>query len=171
MTTMKRAGRRLCRSLGCQRGSTMLEMILAAFISTVFLMAAGIAYLANQNSYRRNTEKLRLQQTATHALEIMERKIRMGTSVVVPSPDRVQVYDRNGVEITRFRLSNLGPNVKLFEQNAVLAQQELIQLTFEPRSNNSTVIITLTLEDAYKNRVTMKASAALRNHPNLRNVK
>jgi Tfp pilus assembly protein PilE len=164
---------RLRKRLRDAAGSTMIEMMVAGFISTVFILAAGTAYLVNQNNYRRNTEKLRLQQTATHAIEIMEKKIRMGTSVVIPvSADRIQVFDLNGNEITRFRLSNLGPNVKLFEQNSVLATQELIQLNFvQPNVKTATVLITLTLEDEFKNKVTLKASAALRNHPNLRNVK
>jgi len=155
-----------------QRGSTMIELMVSAFISTVFILAAGTAYLVNQNAYQRNTEKLHLQQTATLVLEEMEKKIRSGALVLVPagSPNRITVLDRNGVEITRFRLSNVGPNIKIFEKDAVLAQQELITLNFAPNADTTSVIITLVLEDKFKNRVSMKAAAALRNHVNLRNV-
>jgi|GEM_PF-2711992 len=157
-------------ALRSQRGHTMIELMVSAFISTVFIMAAGTAYLVNQNAYRRNTEKLRLQQTATLAIEEMQKKIRSGARAATPTPSRITVFDQAGVEITRFRLANSGLNVKLFEQNAVLAQQELITLTFVPNVDTTSVVITLTLEDNFKNRVTMRASAALRNHPNLRNI-
>jgi hypothetical protein len=125
----------------------------------------------NQNSYRRNTEKLRLQQTATLALEEMEKKIRIGARAGIPAANRITIYDQAGVELTRFRLSNIGPNFKLFEQNSVLAQQELITLSFVPNRDTTAIVITLTLEDNYKNRVTMRGSALLRNHLDMRNIR
>ena len=77
--------------------------------------------------------------------------------------NRIQVFDQAGTEITRFRLASSGSNVKLFEQNALLAQQELITLAFTVNTDSTVVNIQLTLEDKYKNRVTMRAAAALRN--------
>lgn len=164
------ASRGMTARLRSQRGHTMIEMMVSAFISSVFILAAGTAYLVNQSAYRRNTEKLRLQQTATLALEEMEKKIRSGARAATPSADRITVFDQAGVEITRFRLSNVGPNFRLYEQNAILAQQELITLSFAPNVDTTSIVITLTLEDDSKNRVTMRAAAALRNHPNLRNI-
>jgi len=153
-------------ALRSQRGHTMIELMVSAFISTVFIMAAGTAYLVNQNAYRRNTEKLRLQQSATLALEEMEKKIRSGARAAMPTTDEIRIFDLAGNEITRFRLSNF----QLLEQNAVLVQQKLTSLNFAPNTDSTSVIITLTLEDNSKNRVTMRAAAALRNHPNLRNI-
>ncbi len=152
--------------LGSQRGHTMIELMVSAFISTVFIMAAGTAYLVNQSAYRRNTEKLRLQQSATLALEEMEKKIRSGARAAMPTTDEIRIFDSVGNEITRFRLSNS----QLLEQGAVLAQQKLTALKFAPNADTTSVIITFTLEDNSKNRVSMRAAAALRNHPSLRNI-
>ena len=94
MTTSPRPRRRP----GNHRGMSMIEMMIALFISTVFMLAAGTAYLVNQKAYRANTEKLRLQQRAAEVLEIMEREIRKGASVTIPNgnSDRIQVFKPDG---------------------------------------------------------------------------
>jgi Tfp pilus assembly protein PilV len=153
-----------------EKGSSIIEMLVSTFIMIIFMLSVGTAYLVNQTSYRRNTEKLQLQQSATYILEEMEKKIRLGSTVLIPVANRLQVFDQNGVEITRFRLSNVGPNIRLFEQNSVIATQELIALTFVLDPTGSAVQITVTLQDKAKNNVTMKASAALRNSVVMRNI-
>jgi prepilin-type N-terminal cleavage/methylation domain-containing protein len=155
-----------------QRGMTMIELMVASFIAVIFMLAAGTGYLVNQKAYKANKEKLELQQTASHVMELMERKIRAAASAkLVGSPaDRIQLYGLDGIEYARFRLNVTGGTAKLFETNALLAKQKLILLTFTPNPDTSIVRISLNLEDVNKNKVKIEASAALRNHPKMRNT-
>ncbi len=154
-----------------ERGTTIVELAVASIIALIFIFAAGTAYIVNQKTYSRNDEKRKLQQTASYVMEIMERKIRSGARAAIANPQRIQVFDKNGNEITRFRLQVTGTTARLFEQNSLIAQQDLIQLSFVPNSDTTEVTIFLEMQDSGKNKVAVKASAALRNHKLLRNVK
>ena len=159
------------KTLRSQNGMTMIELMVASFIAVIFMLAAGTGYLVNQKAYRANREKLELQQTASHVMELMERNIRAAaTALIANPPDRIQLFDLNGNEFARFRLNVSGGQAKLFETNALLAKQNLILLTFIPNADTSIVRINLNLEDENKNKVRIQASAALRNHVAMRNV-
>jgi prepilin-type N-terminal cleavage/methylation domain-containing protein len=157
--------------MGGQRGMTMIELMVASFIAVIFMLAAGTGYLVNQKSYKANREKLELQQTASHVMELMEKNIRAAATAIIGSPpDRIQLYDLNGAEFARFRLNVTGGTAKLFETDALLAKQKLILLSFVPNADTSIVRINLNLEDENKNKVRITSSAALRNHIKMRNV-
>jgi len=153
-------------------GMTLIEVLVASFIALVFVLAAGTGYLVNQKSFAANREKLELQQQASLVMEIMEKKIREAGRAVIPNPNRLQLYESYSTPInnyyTYFRLAASGSTTKLFEQTTVLARQQLINLQFIPNSDTTVVQIVLNLEDKNKNRVALRASAALRNHPKLR---
>jgi prepilin-type N-terminal cleavage/methylation domain-containing protein len=159
------------KTLQNQHGMTMIELMVASFIAVIFMLAAGTGYLVNQKAYKANREKLELQQTASHVMELMERNIRAAaTALIANPPERIQLFDLNGNEFARFRLNDSGGTAKLFETNALLAKQKLILLSFVPNADTSIVQINLNLEDENKNKVRIQASAALRNHVAMRNV-
>ena len=112
-----------------------------------------------------------LQQTASHVMEIMERKIRSGARALIANPNQIEVRDQAGSVITRFSLQVSGSVNKLFEGSTVLAPLKLDALTFTPNSDTTVVQIFLELEDPAYNKVSLKASAALRNHVKLRNLR
>jgi type II secretory pathway component PulJ len=159
--TRRAVGRWLRRS----GGTTLLELMVACFIALIFTLAAGTAYLVNQKAYRRNQDKLALQQMVTQNMEIMERKIRSAARAgIVSSPARIRLFDRSGTEITNFKLQNWGVTNKLLEGSQVMAEQSLINLQFIPNADTTVVTVVLELQDAAKNKVALRSSATLRNH-------
>jgi prepilin-type N-terminal cleavage/methylation domain-containing protein len=152
-------------------GMTMIELMVASFIAVIFMLAAGTGYLVNQKAYKANREKLELQQTASQVMELMQKNIRAAATATIGNPaDRIQLFDLSGNEFARFRLNISGGTAKLFETDALLAQQKLILLSFVPNADTSSVTINLNLEDVNKNRVLINTTAALRNHIKMRNV-
>lgn len=154
------------------RGVTLIELLVASFIALIFTMAAGTAYLVNQDAYRRNEGKLELQRMVTQSMEIMERRIRSAARAAVPNvtPPRIELYDRSGASITRFRMQALGATNKLFEGSQLMAEQALINLRFTPNADTSVVTIFLEMRDTSMNRVALQSSATLRNHPKFANI-
>jgi type II secretory pathway pseudopilin PulG len=152
-----------------QSGMTMIELLVACFISLIFILAAGTGYIVNQKSYAANKEKLELQQNASHVMEIMERRIRESSRVLIKSPpDGIKTFDVLDSLVTSFNLQTSGGETKLREQGTILARQDLITLQFIPNSDGTVVQINLTLQDEQKNKVAIRGSATLRNHPKLR---
>lgn len=155
-----------------QRGMSMIELMVASFIAVVFMLAAATGYIVNQKAYKANRVKLELQQTASHVMEIMEKNIRAAASAAITNPpDRIQLFHRDGTEYTRFSLDDSAGVVRLLAaDDALLASQKLTLLEFIPNEDTTVVQINLAFEDAYRNKVEMHTSAALRNHPLMRNI-
>jgi hypothetical protein len=173
MRPRKRNIASLFSRLGREDGFSIVEMAVSAVIATIFMLTAGTAYIVNQKSYKANDEKRELQQNVAHIMEMMERQIRGSARAVIPSPpnnNRVELLDTQDQVITRFRLNTVSGIDRIFQDNALLARQKLITLTFVPNHDTSTVTINLNLEDENFNKVAMKSSATLRNHIRMRNV-
>jgi Tfp pilus assembly protein PilW len=155
-----------------ERGTTVIELLVACVVSIIFIMVAATGYLVNQKAYAANKDKLELQQAASHVMEIMERRIREAYDVDIPAGmnanNRITIKDENGATVTLFRLNANGPEVRLFEVNTELARQDLINLQFIPNSDTTVVQIELNFQDMNLNKVAIRGSAALRNHPKLR---
>jgi prepilin-type N-terminal cleavage/methylation domain-containing protein len=158
----------LIRSLK-QNGMTMIELMVACLISLIFILAAGTGYLVNQKSYAANKEKLELQQQASHVMEIMEKNIRESGRVFIKNPPNgIVAFDVDSIQVTSFNVTTSGSVSKLRQGGAVLVRQDLINLQFIPNFDTTVVQINLTLQDEKKNKVAIRGSATLRNHPKLR---
>lgn len=156
--------------VGNERGMTVLELLVASFISLVFVCAAGTSYLVNQKAYRQNDNKRILQQTTSQVMEIMERAIRGAAKAVIVGGNQVTLYDASGAQTAQFRLAASSGVNKLFQQSTVLAPQRLTALSFTPNSDTTVVQVYLELQDDAFNKVAVISSAALRNHRKLRNL-
>ncbi|WP_045223698.1 PilW family protein [Methyloterricola oryzae] len=60
----------------CQRGITMVEIMVALVLSLVLAAGAGQIYLANKQTYRVQDAQSRLQENGRFALDVMTRDLR-----------------------------------------------------------------------------------------------
>lgn len=59
-----------------QRGFSLVEMMIAAALGLLVLLAIGSMYIGSRQTYRMQEDNARLQETGRYALEVMGRSIR-----------------------------------------------------------------------------------------------
>jgi Tfp pilus assembly protein PilW len=117
---------RQARAIGPREaGFTLVELMLASFLTLIVLFAAGSMYMGATRNFRTGTLKLRAQQEATLLSTVISRGVRVGSSVAVyVVPDRSTPSDSgNGVAI----LDQGGHVIRRIEWNSSL--QTLVDST------------------------------------------
>ncbi len=146
-----------------QAGYTILELVIALFLTLLVALAAGAIVLTNQSSFRQGQGKLVMQQEATRAVEQIARDIRRARWMDSATPDQLILLGSDG---TQFRAYGRGVSdgvQKVLQDGAPLADQECTELLFETNADTTSVFIVLELRDAADNRVKMETTAAIRN--------
>ena len=64
----------------CQRGVSLIELMVAMTIGAVLIFGATQVYVNSRNAYGANEGVSRLQETARYAVSVIEPDVRMSTS-------------------------------------------------------------------------------------------
>jgi hypothetical protein len=146
-------------------GYTLVELMIASFLSVLVVLALGWLILTNQRSWERGRDKVELQANTTEALEWMARQIRPAHSLAVPDSNQFVAYDRAGTEIARFQRVVQAGQGRLRDAlggNDVVAR-DCTRFHVRPDADTTSVVLTLELRDRAGNRVGAAARAAVRN--------
>jgi len=146
-----------------QRGLTLIELMLAIFITAFLLVAMGVIYTQTAEAWREGKEKLDIQQEATFALEQIARDVRASRSVVVASPDDIRCYDSAGTETARYTLDTSGAVNYIHRDSNPLVSVQCTLLGFALSADEGTVDISLELQDAQGNKTLVSSKTTLRN--------
>jgi type II secretory pathway pseudopilin PulG len=146
-----------------QFGYTILELVIAMFLTLFVALAAGAIVLTNQSSFRQGQGKLTMQQEASRSVEQIARDVRRSRWIDVTSPDRLALLDAAGAEFRVYELGASGGVQKVLQDGAPLADMECTELSFAANADTTSVLIVLELRDAADNRVKMQSTAAIRN--------
>jgi Tfp pilus assembly protein PilW len=148
-----------------QSGYTILELVIALFLTLLVALAAGAIVLTNQSSFRQGQGKLTMQQEASRSVEQIARDVRRARWIDYDagSPDELVLV---GADSTAFRTYERGLSngvQKVLQDGAPLADMECTELSFAANADTTSVLIVLELRDAADNRVKVQSTAAIRN--------
>jgi type II secretory pathway pseudopilin PulG len=148
-----------------QGGYTILELVIALFLTLFVALAAGAIVLTNQSSFRQGQGKLTMQQDASRAVEQIARDVRRARWIDydAANPDRLALLNAAGGQFRLYELGASGGVQKVLQDGAPLADQECTELSFAANADTTAVSIVLELRDAADNRVKMESTAAIRN--------
>lgn len=99
-----------------QRGLTLIEFMVGAFLVAIVLFAAGSVYVSTEQSFKTGSKKLLAQQEATLLAKGLNRNVRIGSgyrvynvpneSVPADSGNGLAVLDASGTDIYRVEWDN-----------------------------------------------------------------
>jgi len=145
-----------------RRGFTLVEMMIACFLSLVVVLAMGKIMQQNVKSWQQGRDKAVLQQNVTEALEWMTRWVRAARTITVVSSSEFRCYDETGTLTHTFRRIAAGGG-RLQQDGADLVDRKCPSFTVAPDADTTRLTIVLELEDGAANRVAATTTAAIRN--------
>lgn len=145
-------------------GLTFVEFIVAAFLASVVVAAAGLIYLTNQRSFRQGREKLLVQQNVSYCVEQMTRDIHEAWRADHVNDNKIVLYDVGGLVKSTWELGTVNGENRVFRNGIAVAPETCTDLEFTVLAPDTSVLgMTLELEDASLNRVKVESRAELRN--------
>jgi prepilin-type N-terminal cleavage/methylation domain-containing protein len=144
-------------------GFTIVELMIALFISLIVVLAIGHIMLVNQASWRRGCDKVYLQQNATEALECMAQSIRSARDLRVVSATQFQTYDDVGVLEHTYRRYQTSTGPRLQEDSRNLSEQDCSAFACTANADTTSVTISLQLQNQDGELVTRETRVTQRN--------
>ena len=153
----------LLRKPAGSRGFTLIELMIATFLSLIVVLALGNIVLANQKAWVWGHDKAVLQSNVTESLEWMARSIRAAHSIQVLGSGDFQTYDENDNPTHRYRLSGSGASARLLEDESSFSDRTCTQFTVTANTDTTSLTLALEFEDDSGARVAAMNRATLRN--------
>jgi type II secretory pathway component PulJ len=150
---------------GARRGGgfTIIELMIACFLSLVVVLAMGRIIQQNVISWQQGRDKAVLQQNVTEALEWMSRWVRSSRSITVVSASELRCYDETGALTHTFRRTVVGGEGRLQQDGADLVDRVCPSFTVTPDTDTTRLTLALQLQDPAGNLVAATTRAAVRN--------
>lgn len=155
---MKRETRHRCRL-----GFTVVELMIAATIGLVVVLALGKIILVNQRSWVQGQDKMVMQQNATEALEWMARSIRAARSLTVGGADSFSTFDVTGMLVHTYQRVGEGAAARLQEDGRDLIGRPCTQFAVTTNADTTSLTLTVEFADAAGNRVGGMTRSTIRN--------
>lgn len=146
-----------------ERGTTMVEMLMALVLVAFVALTAMFVYLVNQRAFRVGKDKLVLQQNASWCLESLNRDIREAWRVDLVGGSRMVLYDVSGSITGTWEVGTVDGVVRLKRNALAMAPEECTVLLFDANADTSAVGVELEFIDGAENRVRLSGRTALRN--------
>jgi Tfp pilus assembly protein PilW len=144
-------------------GLTLIELMIAVFLTALVAVIAGVIYLANQRSWDQGKDKLIMQQEATRCVETVARDVRAARWIDFVDATEIRVYDRTGTEFRHYELGATAGGNRVLQNGSPLVDLLCTELTFTTNADTTVLGIALELEDGAENRVKVESRAAVRN--------
>ena len=148
---------------GRSKGFTMIEMMVAIFLSLIVIFAIGSILTASQRAWAWGRDKAVLQANSTEALEWIARSVRASRSLQVVSADQFSTYDENGALVHTYRRFMVDGVGRLQEDGADLVARTCNRFTVTPDPDTTSLTLALELQDASGNSILAMTRAAIRN--------
>lgn len=145
------------RSLVGRKGFTLVEMMVAVIILSIFIVAVGMILTSSWGFWNDGWQQVLLQRDASYAFARIEKVVRRGSSVTFLSGGTGLQVIRNGTQI----FQSGGGTLQLIEGGNVEEIVSGVQSINFSTSGN-TVSVTLTLTDGSSN-VNFRTTIFLRN--------
>lgn len=143
-------------------GFTLIETVIALFLSVMVLLALGGVLLLNQKAYGWGRDKISLQQNVTESLDRIGRVVRMSRRVVVTSATQFSTYDESGVLTHTIRRVVAGGVARLQQDGVNLIDRTCVSFDVQPNADTTALSVAVELQDNSGNRVRYQTTAALR---------
>lgn len=143
-------------------GYTLLELMVASFLSLFVLLALGKLILVNQQSWEWGRDKSVLQQNASLTLERVSARVRAARTIAVVDSTEFRCYDATGSLTDVFRrVVNSGG--RLQHNGLAMVDRECPAFVVTTDDDTTSVTVQLVLADNSGERVTALTRAAIRN--------
>jgi Tfp pilus assembly protein PilV len=143
-------------------GFTLVELMIASFLSLVVVLAMGRIIQQNVRSWQQGRDKALLQQNVTEALEWMSRWVRASRTIQVVSSSEFRCYDETGTLTHTFK--RVATNGGRLRQDGIdLVDRTCTSFTVTPDADTTRIRLALELEDNASNRVAATTRATIRN--------
>ena len=146
-----------------QKGFTLLELVVAGFLSMIVVFGLGNLILANQRAWEWGREKVEMQQNTARAMDKMTASVRSAFSITVPSTTWFYTRDENGVQMHEYRLAGSGDAARLTEDGVPLTEYTCTGFSISSVSYNTCLTFTVEFEDETGDRIETVAAASIRN--------
>ena len=143
-------------------GYTLLELMVAGFLSLFVLLALGKLILVNQQSWEWGRDKSVLQQNASLTLERVSARVRAARTIAVVDSTEFRCYDATGSLTDVFRrVVNSGG--RLQHNGLAMVDRDCPAFVVTTDDDTTSVTVQLVLADNSGERVTALTRAAIRN--------
>lgn len=145
------------------RGFTLIELMVASFISLIVLAGLGQLILVNQKTWNWGRERVVLQQSVTQVMDRISWEVRASNKLLVLGSNRFRTYDELGNQTHEYRLLGSGSTARVSEDGVAMSDLLCSAFTVASSSYNTNLTINLELEDDNGNRVAAMTRSTIRN--------
>lgn len=149
--------------VGTRRGFTMIELMVAIFLSLIVIFAIGKILTSSQRAWAWGRDKVTLQANSAEALEWMARSVRAAQRLRVVSASEFRTYDETGALVHTYRRVLVGGVGRLQQDGTNLVSRTCNAFTVTPDPDTTSLTLTLELQDASGNKLREVTRAAVRN--------
>ena len=144
-------------------GFTMIEMVVALFISLIVVAALGKVMLVNSRSWKLGNEKVLLQTNVSDAVDRMSRSIRSARRLQVISATEFRTYDTAGALKHTYRRYQTAGGLRLQEDGLDLTPQACNSFACTANADTTSLTISLQLQNADGELVARQTRITVRN--------
>jgi prepilin-type N-terminal cleavage/methylation domain-containing protein len=148
---------------GSRQGFTLIELVVAMAIAFVVVLAVGKMMVANQKLWRTAAEKALLQQNVTEVLDHVAGSVRRASSLEIVSTEEFQTWEEGRAVGHTFVLSRENSGNLLRKDGELMTSWNCVRFECLANGDQSTLELTLELEDSSGNRVSGMTRVTLRN--------
>ena len=146
-----------------RKGFTIIEMLVAIFLSLILIFAIGRILTSSQRAWSWGRDKAVLQANSTEALEWMARSVRAARRLQVISGAEFRTYDENGALVHTYKRSIVGGVGRLQQDGSNLVSRACTAFSVVPDPDTTSLSLTLELQDDSGNKIREVTRAAIRN--------
>lgn len=152
------------RTMDSRRGFTLVELMIASFISLIVVLGLGQLILVSQSAWKWGAGKTELQGNVAEATEWMARSVRLASAVTLVSDSDFITRNEDGNPLHRYQVGSDGAGGRrILEDGKALVDQDCTDFSVTANEDTTSVTLSLELRDAMGNKVAAMTTATLRN--------
>ncbi len=144
-------------------GFTLIEMVVALFVSLIVVAALGKIMLVNSRSWKAGNDKVYLQQNISDAVERMSHSIRSSRRLRVVSATEFRTYDADGTLTHTYRRFSTAAGQRLQEDGRDMAPWACNSFSCSANADTTSLTLAVTLQNADGESAARNTRITLRN--------
>lgn len=144
-------------------GFTLIEMVVALFVSLIVVAALGKIMLVNSRSWKLGNDKVLLQQNVSDAVERMAHSIRSSRRLRVISATEFRTYDTAGALTHTYRSYQTAGGQRLQEDGRDMAPQACDSFACTTNADTTSLTLAVQLQNTDGETVARRTRVTIRN--------
>lgn len=144
-------------------GFTLIEMVVALFVSLIVVAALGKIMLVNSRSWKLGNDKVYLQQNVSEAVSRMAHSIRSSRRLRLISATEFRTYDETGTLTHTYRKYATASGQRLQEDGRNMTPWACNAFSCTANADTTSLTLAVTLQNTDGETVARRSRITLRN--------